>query len=141
MASSERFMPPSGNEGFIMSDNHKESPPHSRIDDPALTDEEYDPLAEYEPYAVTSTRPEASALQVHTARRPDWEPGHPCPHCGSTLIVASYIGTEIARHRGGAVERLTTGERFGVVEYQCADCETVLYEDVAFDLWTTLHLD
>jgi len=61
--------------------------------------------------------------------------------CGSGLIVSSYIGTEVARHRGGEVTPLSSGDRFGVVEYQCADCTTVLYEDVAFDLWTTLHLD
>jgi len=127
-------------EGFIMSHNHEDTS-YSSSDDPALADEEFDPLAEYEPFAVTSARSAGVAHQVHTARRPDWEPGNPCPQCGSGLIVSSFIGTEIARHRDGEVTSLGAGDRFGVVEYQCADCETVLYEDVAFDLWTTLHLD
>lgn len=124
-----------------MTDNRKESSPASSSNDPVLAGEEYDPLAAYEPYAVTSTRAGGVAHQLHTMRRPDWKPGNPCPQCGSGFIVSSYIGTEIARHRGGEVTPLGAGEQFGVIEYQCADCETLLYEDVAFDLWTTLHLD
>ena len=123
-----------------MSHNHEDSS-YSSSDDPALADEEYDPLAEYEPYAVSSTRAQGVAHQVHTATRPDWEPGRPCPHCGSERIASSFIATEMSRHRGGKVELLGTGDRLGVLEYQCAACETILHEDVAFDLWNALHFD
>ena len=124
-----------------MTDNRDGQSPNQHSDDSVLADEEYDPLAEYKPYAVTSPSSNGIAHHVHTSRRPDWKPGQPCPHCGSKLIVSSFIGTEIARHRGGKVTRLGGGDRLGAVEYQCADCETVLYKDAAFDLWTTLHLD
>jgi hypothetical protein len=124
-----------------MTDNRDENTPHRHTDEHAVADEEYDPHAEYEPYVVNSTRTGGVAHHVHTTLRPDWNPGSPCPQCGSRLIVSSFIGTEIARHRGGKIKPLSAGDRFGVIEYQCADCETVLYEDAAFDLWTTLHLD
>ena len=124
-----------------MSDNSDEQSPDGHSGDPAIAADEYDPFAKYEPYAVTSTRSDGVAHHLHTTRRPDWKPENPCPHCGSRLIVSSFIGTKIARHRGGKVTSLSAGDRFGVIEYQCADCETVLYEDVAFDLWTTCYLD
>lgn len=86
------------------------------------------------PFVLLPSRPDADPYHVHTTTRVDWTPGHPCPVCGSTRIASTYVGSEQCRHYDGNVTRLSTGDEFGPVEYQCVSCETLLRRHVAFDL-------
>lgn len=121
-----------------MTDNHDSTPP-GRGDGGATEHHTADPDAEHVPYVLTTPRVDDGPYHVHTTWRPDWKPGHRCPVCGSSFIVALYICTELARHHNSQTEVVTSKNPFGVLAYQCADCETVLHWDVAFDLWTTLR--
>jgi hypothetical protein len=117
-----------------VTDTDDSASPHDDASNAPETDTTASGPTKHVQFVLLPSRPDANPYHVYTTTRFDWTPGHPCPVCGSTRIASTYFGSEQCRHYGGTVTRLSTGDEFGPVEYQCVSCETLLRRHVTFDL-------
>lgn len=66
--------------------------------------------------------------QLDWVHRNDWEPGDPCPDCGSTFHAQYFVETEFLNARDdGSYQFEAGGDRADTLGYVCGDCETELY--------------
>jgi hypothetical protein len=90
------------------------------------------------PYTFTGPHPSEEPYSVKAIERDDWEPGQPCPNCGTTHLHELHLNEECAIHHEGSSAFSAAIDRLGTVEYCCPDCETVLYRHAAYALWLAL---
>ncbi|MFA9517017.1 hypothetical protein ACERIT_07345 [Halopenitus sp. H-Gu1] len=89
-------------------------------------------------YQLTGSRPSDKPYSVTAIARDDWEPGQPCPECGTSHLHEMHLNEECAIHHDGSSAFSAALDRLGTVEYWCPECETVLYRHAAYALWLAL---
>ena len=67
-------------------------------------------------------------IGVHTGDEHDeWEPGEPCPECGSDRISVMVLSEDIEHHDHQQSEFLKKGDTLGpALSHTCAECLTHL---------------
>lgn len=59
--------------------------------------------------------------------RDGWEPGDPCPDCGSSFHCEFFVESEFIRTNDGTYQFEAAGDRADTLGYTCGDCNTELY--------------
>jgi hypothetical protein len=85
-------------------------------------------------YQLTAPRPSDEPYSVTAIERDDWEPGQPCPECGTTHLHEMHLNEECAIHHDGSSAFSAARDRLSTVEYWRPECETVLYRHAAYAL-------